>query len=111
MSIQSMSGVLDQINAQSQQIAASQNGAFLPTTAGSKKTSSFSNELLNSINNINTMQTRAQQESQDYMTGASDIGLNDVMVDQQKASVALNFGVQMRNKLVSAYQDIMSMGV
>ena len=96
MSIQSMSGVLDQINAQSQQIAASQNGAFLPTTAGSKKTSSFSNELLNSINN---------------MTGASDIGLNDVMVDQQKASVALNFGVQMRNKLVSAYQDIMSMGV
>ena len=108
MSIQSMSGVLDQINAQSQQIAASQNGAFLPTTTGSKKTSSFSNELLNSIN---TMQTRAQQESQEYMTGASDIGLNDVMVDQQKASVALNFGVQMRNKLVSAYQDIMSMGV
>lgn len=111
MSIESMRGVLDQINAQSQQISASQNASFLPLTSGSEKTSQFSNVLLNSINNINTMQNRAQQESQDYMTGTSDVGLNDVMVDQQKASIALNFGVQMRNKLVSAYQDIMSMGV
>ncbi len=45
------------------------------------------------------------------MTGATDIGLNDVMVSMQKSSVALNLGIQVRNKMVSAYQEVMSMSV
>jgi len=57
------------------------------------------------------MQTFAKQQSQAYLTGAEGIGLNDVMVSIQKSSVALNLGVQVRNKLVSAYQEIMSMPV
>jgi len=37
------------------------------------------------------------------------VALNDVMVDLQKANVAFQTGVQVRNKLVSAYQEMMSM--
>ena len=39
------------------------------------------------------------------------MALNDVMADLQKASVSLQMGLQVRNKLVSAYQDVMSMQV
>ena len=33
------------------------------------------------------------------------------MVDLQKSSVSLQMGIQVRNKLVSAYQDVMNMQV
>ncbi len=45
------------------------------------------------------------------MSGAPDIGLNDVMVSLQKSTLALNLGIQVRNKMVSAYQEIMGMSV
>jgi flagellar hook-basal body complex protein FliE len=75
------------------------------------KPSRFSDLLFNSINAISQTQNTAKQQTQDYLAGAPDIGLNDVMVSLQKSSLSLNFGVQVRNKLVSAYQDIMNMAV
>ncbi|APZ04408.1 flagellar hook-basal body complex protein FliE [Kosakonia cowanii] len=111
MSMNTLGGVLDQIQSQARQV--SDISALNPFNATRKTESSsqFSNILLNSINNISGMQTFAKQQSQAYLTGAEGIGLNDVMVSIQKSSVALNLGVQVRNKLVSAYQEIMSMPV
>lgn len=43
--------------------------------------------------------------------GEPGIALNDVMTDMQKASVSMQMGIQVRNKLVSAYQEVMSMQV
>ena len=48
---------------------------------------------------------------EDFTLGKADISLNDVMVDMQKASLSLQMGIQVRNKLVAAYQEIMSMPV
>uniref|UniRef100_UPI002022FEA0 flagellar hook-basal body complex protein FliE n=1 Tax=Enterobacter hormaechei TaxID=158836 RepID=UPI002022FEA0 len=42
------------------------------------------------------------------MSGSSDIGLNDVMLAMQKSSISFSFGVQARNKMLSAYQEIMN---
>lgn len=111
MSMNTLGGVLDQIQSQARQV--SDISALNPFNSTRKTENSlqFSNILLNSINNISGMQTFAKQQSQAYLTGAEGIGLNDVMVSIQKSSVALNLGVQVRNKLVSAYQEIMSMPV
>lgn len=111
MSMNTLGGVLDQIQSQARQV--SDISALNPFNATRKteNSSQFSNILLNSINNISGMQTFAKQQSQAYLTGAEGIGLNDVMVSIQKSSVALNLGVQVRNTLVSAYQEIMSMPV
>lgn len=111
MSIQSMSGVLDQIQFQAQQTSGLGNKKALSDKQNDANSVSFSSMLFNSVNSINKMQTTAKAQSQDYMTGASDIGLNDVMVSLQKSSLALNLGVQVRNKMVSAYQEIMNMAV
>lgn len=109
MSIQTMGGVLQQMSVQAQQASGAYNTPF--STSGTEKRAHFSDMLLDSINTISTMQTHARTQAQDYMMGTSKAGLNDVMVDLQKSSVALNFGVQARNKLVSAYQEVMSMAV
>jgi len=111
VSIQSMSGVLEQIQFQARQVSSINAPSALPGNNKSEKSHSFSDMLLNSVNSINQMQNSAKTQAQDYMTGSSGTSLNDVMVSMQKSSLALNFGIQARNKMVSAYQEIMSMSV
>ncbi|WP_435927718.1 flagellar hook-basal body complex protein FliE [Dryocola sp. BD613] len=111
MAIPSMNGVLEQIQFQARQVTGLSNGNVLADKQNGTDSVSFSSLLFNSINGISQMQTAARSQAQDYMTGASDIGLNDVMVSLQKSSVALNMGIQVRNKMVSAYQEIMNMPV
>ena len=72
---------------------------------------SFADQLSTALDNISALQNKAGSESQAYAIGNSSLGLNDVMVDMQKSSIALQTGVQVRNKLVAAYQDIMNMSV
>lgn len=108
MAIQMMTSLLDEIN---RQASAAQKPAIFSTPKSDEGRPLFSNLLINSINTMDTMQHQASNQAEDYMTGASGIGLNDVMVSMQKASLGLNFGIQVRNKLVSAYQEIMNMAV
>ncbi|HEY3590903.1 MAG TPA: flagellar hook-basal body complex protein FliE [Buttiauxella sp.] len=111
MSIPSMNGVLEQIQFQAQQVSGAANANSLQNKRSSADSVSFSSLLFNSINDISQASTSAKAQKQSYMMGTSDIGLNDVMVSSQKASIALNFGIQVRNKMVSAYQEIMNMAV
>lgn len=111
MAIQSMGSVLEQIQFQTQQISSAPRASAFVSDFGNDKTASFSELLFNSVNNINQTQVTAKTQSEAYLSGASDISLNDVMVSLQKSSIALNMGIQVRNKMVSAYQEIMNMGV
>ncbi|XBS68362.1 flagellar hook-basal body complex protein FliE [Acerihabitans sp. KWT182] len=77
-----------------------------PVTGGS-----FADQLSAALDNLSDTQNKATMEAQNYSTGASPLGLNDVMVDMQKSSIALQTGVQVRNKVVSAYNTIMNMTV
>ncbi|TGB80911.1 MULTISPECIES: flagellar hook-basal body complex protein FliE [unclassified Escherichia] len=111
MSLNTINGVVNQIQHQAGQIST------IPDLLGStgindtENKTQFSDVLFNSLNNISQLQNQAKQGAEDYLSGVPGVGLNDVMVSMQKSSVALNLGVQVRNKMVSAYQDIMSMGV
>jgi flagellar hook-basal body complex protein FliE len=49
--------------------------------------------------------------SRSFETGNADVDLHDVMLSLQKANIDLQTAVQVRNKLVSAYQSIMSMSI
>lgn len=71
----------------------------------------FGSELAKGIKKINQFQLDASDMSQRFTQGAPGIGINDVMVNMQKSSVALNMGVQVRNKLVDAYQNIMNINL
>lgn len=71
----------------------------------------FSDVLMDSVKSLNETQVTAQAQTEKFMLGDPNVSLNDVMVGMQKSSLSLNLGVQVRNKLVSAYQEIMSMPV
>ena len=108
MSINEMSKVVEQIHTQASKI---KNHFPEKYINNSQENGDFSQLLLKGINEINSLQKDSQQISQQYLLGSSESGLNDVMVSQQKSTIALNFGIQVRNKLVSAYQEIMNLSV
>jgi len=46
-----------------------------------------------------------------FSMGDDNVNLSDVMIAMQKASISFQTSIQVRNKLVSAYRDIMTMQV
>lgn len=71
----------------------------------------FSQALKSAIDQVGQAQQQAQQMTRDFASGQSDVNLQDVMINLQKANLSFQQMVQVRNKLVSAYQDIMNMQV
>jgi flagellar hook-basal body complex protein FliE len=87
-----------------------QTGIAQPAAAAEPAQSGgFAAELRRSIESISTAQTRAYGQAEDFEMGKPGVALNDVMVDLQKANVAFQTGLQVRNRLVAAYQEIMSL--
>jgi len=69
----------------------------------------FAALLKQSIDNVNNTQKTAGKMTSDFETGASDVGLSEVMVSVQKANVSFQAMVQVRNKLTDAYKQVMNM--
>jgi flagellar hook-basal body complex protein FliE len=78
---------------------------------GTQTQNGFANLLKNSIDSVNRQQQQAAQLAQAFETGDSKVDLSEVMVSLQKANVSFQAMTQVRNKLVSAYQEIMNMPV
>ena len=98
---------------QMQSMAAQAAGGNTPVAgqSGAATAGGFASALKASLDKISGDQTKAAGEAQAFELGASNVSLNDVMVDSQKANIGFQFGLQVRNKLVSAYNDIMQMQV
>lgn len=103
-----MSQVINTIHSQANMIKNSFSGKDLNAA---QQQGNFGHIMLKGINEINSLQTASQQMAQQHLLGSSEVELNDVMIAQQKATVALNFGIQVRNKMVSAYQEIMNLSL
>lgn len=70
----------------------------------------FADTLKGALDSVNTSQTRAAELGEAYQRGeVTDVA--KVMLARQEAGVAFEATLQVRNKLLSAYQDIMRMGV
>jgi len=82
-----------------------------PDAAGGAPKADFSTALKASLDQVNTMQNKAQEMGRQFVMGDDSVNLSDVMIASQKASIAFQATVQVRNKLVSAYHDIMNMQV
>ena len=78
---------------------------------GTGEGTDFALALKKAIDQVGEAQQSAQQMSQDFASGNSNVNLQDVMINLQKANVSFQQMVQVRNKLVTAYHDIMNMQV
>ena len=71
----------------------------------------FAKVLQNSIDQVNQTQQQAETMAANFAAGDNSENLHEVMVSLQKANLSFQQMVQVRNKLVSAYNDIMNMQV
>ncbi|OSM94565.1 MULTISPECIES: flagellar hook-basal body complex protein FliE [Lonsdalea] len=105
MSIQGIESVVQQL----QSVALQSTGSA--STAIAAQQSGFADEMKSALGKISEQQITARAQAQKFELGEEGVALNDVMVDLQKASISMQMGIQVRNKLVSAYQEIMNMSV
>ena len=82
----------------------------LETTPSSEAGPSFADTLKDAVNNVNQMHLDADHKAQELATGKSD-DIAGVMIATEKADIALRAMVQVRNKIIDAYQEIMKMQV
>jgi flagellar hook-basal body complex protein FliE len=103
MAVQGIEGVLSQLQmtanvARNQQVDTS-------------TTVSFAGQLSAALDRVSETQNSAKAQAEKFAMGVPGVALNDVMTDLQKSSVSLQLGIQVRNKMVSAYQEVMGMQV
>ncbi|XUA20659.1 flagellar hook-basal body complex protein FliE [Citrobacter sp. OP27] len=103
MAITGIEGVLTQMQAAAS-VARNQQVEEQPSI-------SFAGQLNAALDRISDTQNSAKAQAEKFTLGEPGIALNDVMTDLQKSSVSLQMGIQVRNKLVAAYQEMMSMQV
>ena len=71
----------------------------------------FADALKTSLQQVSNTQKTAEELGQRFAMGDDTVSLSDTMIAMQKSSIAFQGTVQVRNKLVSAYHDIMNMQV
>ena len=80
-----------------------------PTAA--PEANNFGDLLKSSLDAVNEAQQYASDLKVGFTSGTTDKSLAEVMIASQKANLSFRAATEVRNKLVSAYQDIMNMPV
>jgi flagellar hook-basal body complex protein FliE len=71
----------------------------------------FGDLLKSAVDKVNETQSASKKLATAYEQGDPNVELTQVMVSLQKSSVAFEAMAQVRNRLVSAYEDIMKMPI
>ncbi len=80
-------------------------------TNPSNSKENFANMLSDAINGVNSMQLHAKSQVKAFEMGDPNLSLADVMVAKEKSGIAFEATVQVRNKVMEAYKQIMNMSV
>ncbi|MEH6467779.1 MAG: flagellar hook-basal body complex protein FliE [Porticoccus sp.] len=109
MTISSIQSTVQQIQTIATQAAGKNEKVSQPAEAVGKD--SFVDELHASIDRINQLQKTAGDSVKAFELGDPNMSLNDVMLDKQKAGLSFEMGVQVRNRFIQSYKEIMNMQV
>lgn len=97
--------------APSVQTAGSVNAPGVPGAVAATPKADFAEALKASLANVSAAQNKAEDMGQRFAMGDDSVSLSDTMIAMQKANIGFQATVQVRNKLVSAYHEIMNMQV
>ncbi len=84
------------------------SGLKKPVSATPENT--FGEMLKNSIGTVNQLQQNADQAIENLTTG-KETDIHRTMIEMEKADVSFQLVMQVRNKLISTYEEIMRMQV
>lgn len=111
VSVNPIASALQQMQSMAAQAAGGSISKAADSSSDAADVGGFASALKASIDKISNDQQNALGEAKAFELGASNVSLNDVMVDMQKANVGFQFGLQVRNKLVAAYNEISQISV
>lgn len=100
---------IQQVLAQMRTLAQTARGE-MPTTAEASGTE-FGALLKQSLEQVNSAQQKSADLTTRFVAGDESVSLSDAVVAMQKASLQFEAVTQVRNRLLSAYQEIMNMPV
>ena len=83
---------------------------FKSNSITEKKESDSFDSIMNSVNETNTLQNKAEEAEVQFALGQSD-NTHDLLVAETKASVALQYTVAVRDKIIDAYKELMQMQI
>ena len=94
-------------------IAVVQGGATPKAMAAKVTTDAtdFASVLKSSLDGVAQAQNHAEAMQKAFVLGDDKVSLSGVMIDMQKANISFQATVQVRNKVIAAYNDIMNMQV
>lgn len=78
---------------------------------GQQVSADFGAVLNDAIKTVNNLQSESSELATRFDQGDRSVSLSDVMIARNKSSVAFEATVQVRNKLVEAYKELMNMPV
>ena len=82
----------------------------LPKQTSPSPSASFEQMLQRSLNNVNQLQLEADKAVAALATGEEQ-DLHNTMITMEKADIAFRLLMQIRNKVITAYETIMRMGL
>lgn len=92
-------------------VAAAAAGLQQPSAAAQPGRVDFSNVLKNTLDGVAQSQEKSDTLQKAFVMGDDKVSLSDTMIAMQKAGINFQATVQVRNKVVQAYNDIMNMQV
>lgn len=86
------------------------NQNLAKTNNTTNKATDFSNMLNEALERVNDLQTESTKATESFINGETD-NIHSVMLSSSKANLALQMTIQVRNKVMDAYNEIMNMQV
>ena len=86
------------------------SGGSKTVSAMNSPDKSFGKMLMDALEDVNDLQQKASQASTDLATGKIE-DISQVVIAAEKAAVALQLTIQVRNKMLESYQEMMRMQV
>ena len=106
MNTSAVDGLLAQMR-----VAAAAAGLREPNQAAQTGKMDFADVLKSSLDGVARAQAKSEDMQKAFVLGDNSVSLSDTMIAMQKASINFQATVQVRNKVVQAYNDIMNMQV
>jgi len=79
--------------------------------AGAAQGSNFSSAMADALKSVSDSQNEAQRMQREVALDNPNVSLEETMIAMQKAQIGFQATLQVRNRLVSAYTEIMNMQV
>lgn len=103
---------IDQVLSQLRAAAAmAKTGSSEGAAPASEDGADFAATLKGALDRVNGQQQTASTMAADFAAGKEGTELHEVMIALQKANVSFQEAIQVRNRLVTAYQEIMNIQV